>query len=367
VSGRRVHLAAQLVGPGSGPGGPIDPASLAHTARTLERGGFDLLVLDAALRPPDGPGRVHDLDAVARSSPVPVLAALAAVTGRIGLAATIATDHEEPYEAARRMATLDHLSDGRAGWVVARGPEAGAHDADRRAAVGRAAVGGAARAREFVEVARRLDTGDDLTGTVHHDGPHFRVMGSTGLPVPPQAAPVIVHVGDAPEDRETAAAAADVVVRSFPVAVPVGDGPTVESQAPADDLARRLAAHGRRREDLLVLSRATFVLGTTPERATELAGRDTRRRPDLVGTASQVATAIADHVASGAADGFVLAPHRVADGFDAFVDEVVPDLVARGVLRDGYEGTTLREHLGLGPAATPSGPLDASAGARPQG
>jgi alkanesulfonate monooxygenase SsuD/methylene tetrahydromethanopterin reductase-like flavin-dependent oxidoreductase (luciferase family) len=73
-------------------------------------------------------------------------------------------------------------------------------------------------------------------------------------------------------------------------------------------------------------------------------------RSAFVGSASTVATTINDHVQADAADGYILVPHLTPHGLDRFVDEVVPLLQERGVFRTDYEGTTLRDHLGLGPA-----------------
>ena len=75
----------------------------------------------------------------------------------------------------------------------------------------------------------------------------------------------------------------------------------------------------------------------------------------FVGTAGHVAEAMCDFVRSGGSDGFVLAPHLTPTGLDDFVDDVVPLLQERGVLRTEYETTTLRGHLGLPPATPVSG------------
>src|SRR4029450_3592381 len=69
-------------------------------------------------------GRIFDLDVVGRPDSLTVLAALAAVTDHIGLAATLNTTFNEPYELARQFATLDHLSGGRAAWNAVTSPDA---------------------------------------------------------------------------------------------------------------------------------------------------------------------------------------------------------------------------------------------------
>ena len=70
--------------------------------------------------------------------------------------------------------------------------------------------------------------------------------------------------------------------------------------------------------------------------------------PRLVGTAKDIADEMAEIVASGAADGFVVSPAFLPDTFEDFVDGVVPILQDKGLFRRDYEGTTLRDHLGFG-------------------
>ena len=95
-----------------------------HLAQTAERGKFDFFFLAEGLRLREHRGRIFDLDVVGRPDSLTVLAALAAVTDRIGLAATLNTTFNEPYELARQFATLDHLSNGRAAWNAVTSPDA---------------------------------------------------------------------------------------------------------------------------------------------------------------------------------------------------------------------------------------------------
>jgi alkanesulfonate monooxygenase SsuD/methylene tetrahydromethanopterin reductase-like flavin-dependent oxidoreductase (luciferase family) len=76
---------------------------------------------------------------------------------------------------------------------------------------------------------------------------------------------------------------------------------------------------------------------------------EVQSRQSFVGSPQTVAAEIDDLVQSDASDGFILVPHLVPGGLDPFVDSVVPLLQERGVFRADYEGTTLREHLGLAP------------------
>ena len=122
---KQIHLAAHFPGVNnttvwSDPrsGSHIEFASFAHLARTAERAKFDFLFLAEGLRLREQNGEIYDLDVVGRPDTFTVLAALAAVTSRLGLAGTINSTFNEPYEVARQFASLDHLSGGRAAWNV---------------------------------------------------------------------------------------------------------------------------------------------------------------------------------------------------------------------------------------------------------
>ena len=122
---KQVHLAAHFPGVNnttvwSDPrsGSHIEFASFVHFARTAERAKFDFLFLAEGLRLREHAGQIYDLDVVGRPDTFTVLAALSAVTERLGLAGTISSTFNEPYEVARQFATLDHLSGGRAAWNV---------------------------------------------------------------------------------------------------------------------------------------------------------------------------------------------------------------------------------------------------------
>ena len=122
---KQIHLAAHFPGVNnttvwSDPdaGSHIEFSSFAHFAQTAERAKFDFLFLAEGLRLREQGGEIYDLDVVGRPDTFTVLAALAAVTERIGLTGTINSTFNEPYEVARQFASLDHLSDGRAAWNV---------------------------------------------------------------------------------------------------------------------------------------------------------------------------------------------------------------------------------------------------------
>lgn len=95
-------------------GSQIDPASFRQVARTAERGLFDAFFLGEGLRLREVDGKIHDLDVAGRPDAITQLAALAAVTDRIGLVSTSNTTFNEAPDLARRLSGLDLLSEGRA-------------------------------------------------------------------------------------------------------------------------------------------------------------------------------------------------------------------------------------------------------------
>lgn len=266
-------------------GSQIDFSSFEHLAARAEAAHLDFFFLAEGLRLREHKGRIHDLDVVGRPDTLPVLAALAAVTERIGLAGTINTTFNEPWELARQFATLDVLSRGRAAWNLVTSPDAFTGANFRR--------GGYLpyplryeRAREVVDVARALwDAWDDdavladrSTGRflrpgavrpVAHHGTHADVLGTFPAPRGPQGHPVLFQAGDSADGRDFAAATADVVF-SMHSSFDAG-------QAFYADVKSRLAAQGRRPQDLLILPAVTAVVGATEAEAHERA-RHIRRQ-----------------------------------------------------------------------------------------
>ncbi|MFD5070717.1 NtaA/DmoA family FMN-dependent monooxygenase [Streptomyces sp. NPDC058369] len=269
---KRMHLAAHFPGVNnttvwSDPRSrsQIEFSSFEHLARTAERGLFDFFFLAEGLRLREHKGRIHDLDVVGRPESLTVLSALAAVTDRLGLAATVNTTFNEPYELARRLATLDHLSAGRAAWNAVTSSDAFTGENFRR--------GGYldrseryTRAAEFVATARELWdswTPDGAPRPVSHRGRHFTVEGEFTVPRSPQGHPVVIQAGDSPEGRGFAASAADIVFTRH--------GTLEAGRAFYADVKGRLAAHGREPDELKVMPGVTFVLGDTDAEAQERA------------------------------------------------------------------------------------------------
>ncbi|MEU9886507.1 NtaA/DmoA family FMN-dependent monooxygenase [Sphaerisporangium sp. NPDC051011] len=283
---KQIHLAAHFPGVNnttvwSDPrsASQIDFDSFRHLARTAERGKFDFFFLAEGLRLREMKGKIHDLDVVGRPESLTVLSALAAVTTHLGLAATVNSTFNEPYEVARRLASLDHLSGGRAAWNVVTSFDAFTGENFRRGGF-LAEADRYTRAAEFLETARELwDTwaadavaADAASGAFvreggitpfRHQGRHFDISGRFNTPRPPQGHPVIIQAGDSDEGREFAASAADVIFSRH--------SKLEEGRAFYADVKRRLAAYGRRHEDLKILPAVTYVLGDTDAEAHERA------------------------------------------------------------------------------------------------
>ncbi|WP_405913839.1 NtaA/DmoA family FMN-dependent monooxygenase [Streptomyces sp. NBC_01020] len=283
---KQIHLAAHFPGVNnttvwSDPeaGSQIDFASFSHFARTAERARFDFLFLAEGLRLREQGGEIYDLDVVGRPDTFTVLAALAAVTDRIGLAGTINSTFNEPYEVARQFASLDHLSAGRAAWNVVTSWDAFTGENFRRGGF-LAEADRYTRAEQFLRTAWELfdswapdevvadpESGRFLrtpdAGTFAHRDQHFDIAGRFNVPRSPQGRPVIFQAGDSDQGREFAAATADAIFsrHSAPEA----------GRVFYQDVKGRLARHGRTPDELLILPAATFVLGDTDAEAAERA------------------------------------------------------------------------------------------------
>ena len=281
-----IHLAAHFPGVNNttvwtdpAAGSQIEFDSFVHLARTAERGLFDFLFLAEGLRLREHRGRIYDLDVVGRPDTFTVLAALAAVTDRLGLTGTINTTFNEPFEVARQFATLDHLSEGRAGWNIVTSSDAFTGENFRRGGF----LGHTdryRRAEEFLTVASEfwdswaadaavadVDAGTYIDrsriGTVEHHGAQFDVRGVATLPAGPQGHPVLLQAGDSDEGRNFGARHADALFTLH--------GSLEDGQRYYADVKGRAAASGRNPDQLKVFPAATFVLGDSAEEAADKA------------------------------------------------------------------------------------------------
>jgi alkanesulfonate monooxygenase len=266
-----IHTAAWRY-PGAAPDANFNFPLLRQMAQTLERGKFDAFFMADHLAVLNMP-----IDGLKRSAtvtsfdPLTLLPALAVVTDHLGLIATASTTYNEPYHVARKFASLDHLSGGRAGWnVVTSGnpdeamnfgrDEHVEHDERYR------------RAREFFDVVTGLwdSWADDAfirdvehgvyfdpakMHVLDHKGEHLRVRGPLNVARPIQGWPVIVQAGASEAGRQLAAETAEVIFGA--------GGSLAYGRSFYADVKSRMEKLGRDRDHLKVLPGAFVVIGDT--------------------------------------------------------------------------------------------------------
>jgi FMN-dependent oxidoreductase (nitrilotriacetate monooxygenase family) len=354
--------------------------------------------------------------------PITLLSALSTVTSKIGLVATASTSFSDPYILARQFASLDHLSDGRAGWNLVTSADPGAaYNFSRDAII--AHSDRYKRAEEFVNVVTGLwDTSDDdaflrdresgryfhadKVRRLDHRGDFFQVRGPLNIPRPPQGHPVVIQAGSSEPGKELAARTAEAIF----TAQQTLDG----SVAFYADLKGRLAKYGRSADDVKILPGVFPVVARTRQEANdkfeelqsllepsvgldmladlagvddirhlpvdaliselpeteggksrralflELAARENltlrqlyqrvagaRGHWQVVGTAEDIVDQLEERFVNYGADGFNIMPPALPWGLTDFVELIVPELRRRGLFRSEYNGSTLRDHLGL--------------------
>ncbi|MBA1140026.1 LLM class flavin-dependent oxidoreductase [Mesorhizobium neociceri] len=306
-----MHLAVSL---NIASGQPLAFSDLASFAKQAEAAGLDMIILDDSA--PDSAGSKSPFEATT------LLAALATVTSRIGLVAAASTVAHQPYNLARRFASLDIISHGRAGWhaTMAQAPRDAANFSRPD---GFSAADFRRRSEEYIGIVQGLWHGwdadallfDKAGGRFHdpdkmhlldHKGAFFSVRGPLNVARSPQDTPVLVLSGLSEADLDIAARTADVILLDE----------VKDAKASHDDLKRRVAACGR--------------------------------DPDAVKLLQNVGADIAADTLeasfrSQSCDGFNIA--ILPSAIDGFVGQVLPDLQRRGLVRQ--DGTTLRSHLGL--------------------
>lgn len=244
--------------------------------KVAERGLFDAMFLADGLSSSfGGESGVSRSDKVAGFEPLTLFSALSVVTNNIGFIATASTTYEEPYNLARKFASLDLISGGRGGWnLVTSANDAAARNFNLEHQVPHAQR--YERAEEFVDVAKTLwDSWDDDAfiadkesgvfapeGVQHpplHKGRFFQVEGALNVPRSPQGQPVIVQAGQSEPGKELAARTAEVVFTAQQT--------LEDAQAFYRDVKSRLAKYGRNHDDLLIMPGVTFFIGETYEEA----------------------------------------------------------------------------------------------------
>ena len=357
-----------------------------------------------------------------RFEPLTLLAALSMVTTHIGLAATLSTTYSDPYTVARQFSSIDHLSDGRAGWNIVTSPLEGSaanyskpehpqHDLRYR------------MAGEFVEITKGLwDSWEDdafirnkesgvfidpsKMHRLDHQGEFYSVQGPLNISRSKQGSPVLIQAGSSEAGRGFAAKIADAIF--------TGQSTRSDAAGFYKDIKTRAEESGRDPRQVLILPGCSPVVGDTPEEAEakyqeianlvviddalnylgryfndidfspydldepfpdlgdfgrngwesttdrikqvakeerltlrEMALRSTTPRNEFIGTPTQVADSMQKWFENGAADGFMLVPSVLPQGFNDFVEHVLPILKERGLFRTEYEADTLRGNLGL--------------------
>jgi FMN-dependent oxidoreductase (nitrilotriacetate monooxygenase family) len=283
MSERTLKLGAVLLGVG-GPGqhhtwlnpeipgnASVDVHWYIARAQQAEAAKFDLVfIVDSQFITPDSPNHY-----LSRLEPLTLLSAIAVHTRHIGLVGTLTTSYNEPFNVARRLASLDHISGGRAGWnVVTSGDSGTAGNYSRDQHYDYATRYG--RAREHVQVAQGLwdsyeadafprdkERGVFFDRTrqhaLNHKGEFFSVVGPLNLERSPQGQPVIFQAGDSEEGRDLGASIADAIFTH---------ARTLEqAQAFRSELRRRAAENGRDPEQLLTMPGIFPIIADTDEEA----------------------------------------------------------------------------------------------------
>jgi alkanesulfonate monooxygenase len=416
-----LHTAAWRY-PGAWPDGNFNFAHIVRLIQKLEEGKIDGFFMADHLAVLNMP-----MDALKRSAtptsfePFTLLSALATATKHIGLMATGSTTYDEPYHVARRFASLDHISGGRAAWniVTTSNPDAsrnfgyeGQMDHDERYA----------RAREFYDVVtglwdsfaddafiRDVERGSyfepEKMHVLDHKGKYFNVRGPLNIARPPQGWPVIVQAGSSNAGRQLAAETADAIFTAM--------RDVEEGRAFSADIRARAEKAGRDPDHVKILPGCMIYVGDSldearakrakldslvhydsaiaalsialgldarkldpdapipddiPQSNASQSGRDRTlamaRRENMtvrqvaqrlgghgglamLGTPAMIADQMEEWIEARASDGFTLQFPYLPMGLDDVVERVIPELQRRGLFHDEYEGTTLRENLGL--------------------
>ncbi|WP_426445526.1 LLM class flavin-dependent oxidoreductase [Paenibacillus sp. S-38] len=424
IPNRQLHLNAFLAAtghheaswrhPATRPERGLDIKYYQELAQTAERG-----LLDSVFLADGYAGKYGKLE------PFTMLSALAVVTRHIGLIATVGTTYNEPFHVARKFASLDHISGGRAGWNIVTGAGSAAFNFSREAHPEHSLR--YEYAEEFVEVVKQLwdswedgalvydktngvQIAPDKVHEINFQGETYQVKGPLNIPRPPQGYPVLVQAGSSETGRELAAKTAEVI---FTAQQTLG-----EARAFYNDVKSRLAKYGRTPQELQILPGLSPILADTESEArdieqelielanpensvrglsnwlgfdlspypidgplpyadlpgeeninghkaryslmVELARRENltirqlthriagaRGHLTFTGTPLQLADLIEEWFLTGGSDGFNVMPQLYPTGLNTFVDKVIPELQNRGLFRTAYEGTTLRDRLGL--------------------
>ena len=278
---REIKLAAYLIGtgmhvsswrhPAANPNASIDVKALQHLAQVAEKGKFDIAFIadSLAINNESHPQILNRFD------PLILITALAAATEKIGLGATVSTTYSEPYTLARQFASVDHISNGRAGWNVVTTADATGQTAlnfsreqhwehDHRYE----------RAEEFIDVVQGLwdswsddafvynkETGQFFNPNKVHElqykGEYFSVKGPLNIARSEQGQPVIIQAGASVPGQRLAARTAEVVFTLW--------DSLEKSKEHYQKLKAQLQEFGRSEDELHILHGISPVIGETEE------------------------------------------------------------------------------------------------------
>ncbi|MFJ4642796.1 LLM class flavin-dependent oxidoreductase [Streptomyces bobili] len=382
-----LHLAVALDGTGWHPASWREPVSRPHELFTAgywadqvaeaERGLLDFVTIEDGL----GPQSSHFLDPDERTDQVRgrldavlIASRIAPLSRHIGLVPTVVATHTEPFHISKAVATLDHVSSGRAGLrvqITARPTEA-AHFGRRTLPRIEAYDAPATRelvadlfdeAGDHVEVVRRLwdsweddaeirDVGTgrfidrDKLHYIDFEGRHFSVKGPSITPRPPQGQPLVTALAHDTVPYRLVARAADVGYTT-----PHDAG---QARAILTEIRAEQEAAGRAEERLHVFADLVVLLDDDPaeaaarrDRLDTLAGEEYRSDARIfAGTPVQLADLLQELAQEGLT-GFRLRPAVVGHDLPAITRGLVPELQRRGAFRRAYEADTLRALLGL--------------------
>ncbi|CAH0148603.1 monooxygenase [Bacillus sp. Soil745] len=325
-------------------------------AKRLEEGKFDTIFLTDVSH--IGPDMIPHY--LSMFEGVSILSALSMVTYSIGLTATIATSYADPFTVARQMASLDKISNGRAGWNAITSNQGGLANYSRTH-LSKADL--YPMKKEFLEIVEGLwDSYEDdafirdkkngvfydpqKMHALNYRGNYFSVDGPLNISRSKQGTPVIFQAGTSSDFMNIASKHADGAF------IPSDD--LEEAKAFSKELRRRVRLEGRSPDDFIITLSHNPIVGRT-EREAEEKFQELESlmpygyripKPKFFGSAEKVADQIQHWYEAGAMDLLKIRQEHPS-GFDDFIDLVVPILQEKGIFRTEYESNTLRGNLGL--------------------
>jgi FMN-dependent oxidoreductase (nitrilotriacetate monooxygenase family) len=333
--------------------GWADPAFFVDLARALERAKFDYLLVEDTSYVPADHNESYDAYlthgiAVPKLDAVSLMGFLLNATSKIGVAGTLSTTEYLPYQVARVIASLDHLSGGRVGWNIVTGISDRAQQNYGRDRIlehdARYAI-----AEEFVELVQGFWNSWDADAIVkdrernvyvdptkvheiNFKGEHFAARGPSVVPRPRQGKPLLTQAGASPAGRRLAAKYADSILG-------IGGDPAVMKEY-RDDVRHRMATAGRDPDECKVLFIGRVIIGATMAQAEE----ERQRRIDLI---------LEDPTAAIAVKSKDVTYDLGQFDPDDLMSDIAPTITSNGaqsMMRDMFDqpaGMTLRQYAAL--------------------